>query len=295
MSGGTSHVPPEEQARVWLVDNSFVGNWEALEAGPRREVLSAIGGAVEARLCWETIKEALNVGKRQDLLPERAELLHAASVHAPFREAWEILFSELRGSSDPSWSSADHLRFREGMAGLARGGAPGRSVIEIPSEIQEVKEKSLKGYRELKAKFSSKPSLQKPWDSEVSFDEFVDTWWKAHADTITKFYREKDPSIRFGVRDVLADPDRFPFSWAWHRAEPALMYRHAAQRRKVHQGDYFDTLRLVYLAGVDGLVTDDRGLAELVTLVWGRKKAVLDSPGFLMKAGVRAPSKEPES
>ncbi|MGF1511807.1 MAG: hypothetical protein ACFB9M_20120 [Myxococcota bacterium] len=277
---------------MWLIDNSFIGNWETLDATSRIRVVSAIDAGLGVRLCWETIREALNVGPRQELLLGRARLLHAASVQAPFRDAWEILFSELRGSPDPSWSSADHLRFREGMAGLARGGAPGRSVTEIPSEIRAEKEKSLKGYKELKAKFS-KPSLQKPWDSKVSFDEFVGTWWKAHADTITKFYRDRDPSIRFGVRDVLADPNSFPFAWAWPMAEPALMYRHAAQRRKVHEGDYFDTLRLVYLAGVDGLVTDDKGLTELVLLVWGDRKTVINTPEFVRKAGVQTLPEEP--
>lgn len=269
---------------MWLLDNTFVANWNALDREARSSVLGAVrDGRVATRLCWETIIEALDVGRHANDLRRRAELLFFGAREPPFRHAWQIVRSELEGRTERYWPNRELDHFREGMLGLSKGGVPGASIAHLTKAAREEKISSRRRYLEFRRMFQGRASLRDPWSNQLPFDEFVDRYWAVHADALTAHLYKVDPDIRFSLDDVRREPDGFPFTWSFMRAELVLMYSHAAEGRRVGKGDVHDATRLVYLAeaGAQGVVTDDKALGRLVSLMWGAKKVALQTPEFI--------------
>ena len=75
--------------------------------------------------------------------------------------------------------------------------------------------------------------------------------------------------------EAIERPSEFPYTWSFARTDAALLYRYLVQNRRVHEGDVFDADRLVCLADLEGLVTDDQGLREICDLVWGAERTTI--------------------
>lgn len=258
-----------------ILDTSVFNVIEALDAHGQERVLKLLDPRNrEIRMTWEAIQEVVSVAgtRKASRLPVRCRLLHTLVYLPPYLPFTHVVRSELAGDT-VFFSSTDHWNLQSVLEKLAGGHAPAKSLRELHLILGGEKRDHREGYlriqTRIRERMRGRPSLQR----STTFEGFSAMYWKQWSKSLDTLIDAPSHAARLSLS--LEKPRQFPYSHAFLRTHVALLYRHLVQNRRVGRGDVFDAALLVCLAGMDTLITEDRGLHELGTLVWGASKQIM--------------------
>jgi len=157
-------------------------------------------------------------------------------------------------------------------------------IEKLLAYVKKQRETNYKSYKENQQEHFDKLKKAGIKTPKMTFDEFYkqDYTIKIREDTIKRiFERGKKPIHGEKIKEILDNSIKYPYFYTSSRVFMALFYRHVVSRRKVKGGDHYDQYYLIYLTGLDHLVSNDVGLKELATNVFGDSKKVLNFSEFV--------------
>lgn len=283
--------------RTYLDHNFFHHAHEWL-LGPERDALvrSFTSHRYSLYASGESISEmiALWGTRRSARLQPQAQLLLETMSGRTLRYHGKLVTDELRGVQSSLFLPATQSeRLKTLLSILASGGTP-TGIEDIVKHTRERKNDDERVWDDMKATFSGLEQANKHgWPPP--FEEVRDEWAIDQLDCFFDACERNGKLARPAATasEIIASPERYPYTVTAFRTWAALSYRHWVENRTVERGDTFDAQQVIYLVGVDLLVSDDANMQALCQRVHGSRVRIVTRREFLEE--VSAGSQIPEA
>jgi len=268
------------------VDNNFFDNFILLPKHERDKLIRAFkNNTLSFYPNEELFKEVFGLlqTKRRDKLSTFAVCFLEMMNHRILKDRYEIILSELNLSDDESpflnrkQVEGIKERFFE-VINLKKTDAISEDYHNILIKIQQEKEKQYKEADEMKKDHAERLKSIKGKIPHMAFEEFHNKEYSVNMrrNLISSIFERKEIKLEADKISTICDHfNSYPYTNTWLKAESAVMYRMFLEKRKVEPSDYYDRFYLIYLAKLDYLISNDKGMGELGAYVFdGQKKVV---------------------
>lgn len=265
------------------VDNNFFDNYET---HPNTEVKEQIRVLFKNRKLsfypsLHLLAELLGIykTKRRKLLSRYAEMFFGMMGHRFFNDWARIIESELGFNLNERTflDSRDVAYFKKVLKDLSEGEVH-ENLDNTLKQIEIEKNRSFQRFKESQNNHFNIIKKKKIKIPKTTFNDFYNMNFaiKIRKDLI----KDLANSAGFNISDkkinkILDNKESYPYFYASSRIFMGQFYRHNVLKRRVSKGDSYDQYQLVYLAKLDGLVSNDKGMKELSEIVFGPEKKVI--------------------
>lgn len=244
----------------------------------------------------DLIEEALGVldSDRSELLPKfAASLLHLWERGRLLADMPDILMSEAEGHGEIFASNNVYLSVRHELEQIAKG-KENKGVQRTIERIKREKQESVEFFRNLQENLRQHDFIPNKNEDFESFFEKVSVN-RSFIDYL-QMHEIKKPDETW--RRIKENIERYPYWKSLCRAELAIFYRYYLMNPKQDRNlekepDLVDFRHLVYMTGLDWLITGDERLRETFRLVFRETddKRALPLDEFLHECIVRYESR----
>ena len=252
------------------VDNNFFDTFELLaEDEKQRFILAFRTKALIFYATPELISELLGLykTKRRDYLKKYIPYLLSMLSYRLFNPWGEIVRVELEVIKKGGIfsNSAVYERLKQLLINIVDGT---ESVNDIESYLSFVRQDKVAKYKQFvdnqvhHLKLFEAQNITVP---KMEFEEFYqrDFVVKIRRDLIKDLLEKGDvQATELKINKFFNNPALFPYLHASSRVFMAIFYSHIVRNLRVDPGDSYDQYHLIYSAGVDYLITEDKRLRE---------------------------------
>lgn len=248
---------------------------------------AGLADSLQLYLNKEALQESL--GLLNDADPEaitvRARVVVKYWVGGVLRSPAEIIKSELAGKTVLFEADQEASRFRELFEMLARGTQP-TALVEFANEGRQRKQRHTAWWQSIKQDFFEKTKESKKVLKLESWPQFRRSMWNARGLKAVGSRVPPNGEIEFDevVDAVLRNPGEHPFAEAYLGTCLNFVHRMLRDPRSTpREPSVHDLSLVIYLAGLDGLVTSEAALGTIASEVFGTARVMLTPHEFLSR------------
>jgi hypothetical protein len=250
-------------------------SYERSDAGQRSLINSAFQGRrYKLYTALELFEEMLGIlsSRRSDRLIQRVRWLLAIPDWRTLNDYRDIIRNELAGKQQIFLPASAQTKLYRKLKQIADGKLSTRLQF-FASQTGFRKESDLQWYKDQQNVFRAEfPQLAHGGCIGMSLEEFHASYWNkwqiSWVSGMLQTFGAENPSKRAAV--ILENPGSFPYLSTLMRVHSLLFYRYFVRNRRVKMGDLYDAAFIVYLTGLDLLITNDQGLLDQVHEVSGQ-------------------------
>ncbi len=213
--------------------------------------------------------------KRKDLWPERRKLLWDLKPQRFFNYWGDIVKAEVLGMPGSIYlTKGQEEQLRNILFRIEKA----EHIMEIAATVNEANLGHWKWHKDQQneIRLLKKRGLKK---GEIkSFDEFNKRYWNKYGVSLLKdiiFREEKnEDSAQIKACSIMNSIEQYPYTNAFLRTLSAMFFRYFYEDREIKKSDFYDAVQLIYMVGLDVLITGDRPFGELCSLVFSNKKKI---------------------
>jgi len=213
--------------------------------------------------------------KRKDLWPERRRLFWELSPQRFFIYWGDIVRKEILGMSDSIYlTKSQEEQTRNILYRIEKA----EHIVEIANVVkgENLGHWEWHKNKQEEIRIQKKQGLKR---GEIkSFDEFNKKYWDIHGVSLLKdiiLREEKDEDkAQMKACSTMNNIEQYSYINVFLRITSAMFFRYFFEDREVKESDYYDAVQLIYMAGLDVLITEDRSFKELCRLVFGSQKKI---------------------
>jgi hypothetical protein len=239
-------------------------------------------GSIEVFLSLESLEESTALYVDEPKLRTRAEVILAFLRDRLLARPEDIVDSELRGHTQLLECSRSLEAVRAVFQQVVGGQVPS-SIPKIAARATGMKRRTVAYYRTTQDQLRSLPKQTLRELARKSYPEFHRAYWDKHGMTyLTRFASARGIEAPEEVaRHALDAPAQFPFTTTLMTVVSRLLHRYLVLNRRIDEGDAYDVRQLIYMPGLDALVTDDRKVHQMFGELYGTSKHVYTVPELL--------------
>ncbi len=220
----------------------------------------------------------------EKLLRPRIEWI-LASIGGPLFLHWgEILLNELNGDKTVYVDEELQNHFIRHLE-LVGVDPSVENLLSLKQRITAEKLESKAFYKNLQDNIRNSVLTNK---KELDFQEFHERYWERwKLETLIELYERLDASDPIAsAKSAMVNIDNLPYTGAMMKIYSAMFYRFYIEDRSLKKEiDIYDAGQLVYMAGLDILVTEDSRLREVFNMTYQPPKLVLSFKELLEHVG----------
>lgn len=265
------------------VDNNFFDNYDKCSNTKTKERLISVfkGKRISFYPTIELISELLGLyhTKRRHLLIKYVRLCLEIIDYRFFNQWNNIILSEIGilKNKDVFLTGGIVKQIKNTLKAIANNRKPD-NLENILRYVVLERDKNYKKYKENQEYHFKKFKKLKVRVPKMSFDTFFNESFAVNIrrDNIKAIFERAKKNISDAeVNKINDNKKRYPYFYISSRIFMALFYRHIVLKRKVKEGDHYDQYHLIYTTNLDYLISNDKGLKELATDVFGDPDKVI--------------------
>ncbi len=267
-----------------IVDNNFFDNYECYPDDKIKQQLIAnfINKYFSFYPCTVLVAELLGIWrtKRKDLLSKYSSIFFKMIDYRVLNDWNRIIRIELGLIKGETIFLEQKfvVKIRNVLKDLSQGIEPDY-ISELLDKVNLDKQKMYKVYKDNQEYYFNRLKVKKLKNPNISFEDFykMDFAIKIRKDLVKNIFSRADvPVLEEKIDKILDSPTKYPYFHTSLRIFIGLYYLHLIKKGRVGEGDNYDQYYLIYLTGLDYLVSNDGKLKELAEVVFGRSKKVIN-------------------
>ncbi len=265
-------------------DNNVLDKYEGLPQDQRQSLSNSLKSHyISLYPSPEFIEEMLSIieSKRAELLSPRAAWLLEVLSGRPLCYHGEIIISELSGERNLFLEAGTSRRLHEVLKSISNGYWP-TEFDELGQQLRNKKARYVADYKVEQDRFRAHFGYGKidagPKTLEVFEEKYWDEWRQQLVEDICRKSRIPHPESR--SKEILNHVIDFPYLNVFLKVQAVMYYWYFVLNRKIEAGDLYDAGQLVYMAGLDWMVTEEKKLHEIFGMVFSAPKRIMTFDQF---------------
>lgn len=216
--------------------------------------------------------------QRKHLLPKFSALFLDMMGHRCLNDWNRIIRNELGlEHNEGLFLTSDYVKKLKNILEALSKGKIYNDIKEVVREETAKKDKTYHVFKDSQEHHFRILKQQKIKTPRMSFDDFYNESYtlKIRKDLIEDlFSKANKPITTQKVNNVIDNPQKYPYFYATCRVFMGIFYRHIVLKQKVGKGDKYDQYYLIYLTGLDYLVSEDKALKKFAEYILGKQKVI---------------------